>query len=82
MKRPNLEKEIREWLSPKMDLTKAPPEIMGVIYGIYKSTLAKRKTGSALPAADPKATGKASRSKTGEHNINTGASKPGNSNPV
>ena len=82
MRKSNLEQDIRKWFRPNMDLTKAPPEIMGVLYGIYKSTLAKKKTGSALRAADPKATRKASRSKTGEHNIGTGLLKPGNSNPV
>lgn len=63
MRKPNLEQDLKKWLNPKMDLTQAPPEIMGVLYGIYKSTLAKKKTGSALRVADPKATRKASRSK-------------------
>ena len=82
MKKSNLEQDIRKWFRPNMDLTKAPPEIMGVLYGIYKSTLAKKKTGSALRAADPKATRKASRSKTGEHNIGMDIIKSSDSNPV
>ena len=82
MRKSNLEQDIRKWFRPNMDLTKAPPEIMGVLYGIYKSTLAKKKTGSALRAADPLATRKAPRSKTGEHNIKSSRSKLDNSDPV
>jgi len=56
-----------------MDMTKAPPEVMAVLYGIYKSTLAKKKAGGVVRHPLPK---------TGEHNKGTGIHKPGNSNPV
>jgi hypothetical protein len=73
LKKSNLEKDLQKWLRPNMDMTKAPPEIIAVLYGIYKSTLAKKKAGGVLRHPLPK---------TGEHNKSTGLSKPGNSNPV
>jgi hypothetical protein len=73
LKRPNFEKDLREWLSSKKDLSNAPPEIMGAIYGIYKSTLAKKKAGGVLRHPLPK---------TGEHNKRSGLHKPDNSDPV
>jgi hypothetical protein len=73
LKKSKLEQDLTNWLDPKQDLTKAPPEIMAVLYGIYKSTLAKKKAGGVLRHPLPK---------TGEHNKSTGLSKPGNSNPV
>lgn len=63
MRKSNLEQDIKKWFRPDMDMTQAPPEIMAVLYGIYKSTLAKKKTGSALRATDPNAARKDSRSK-------------------
>jgi hypothetical protein len=73
VKKPNFEQDIRKWLRPNMDMAKAPPEIMAVLYGIYKSTLAKKKAGGVLRHPLPK---------TGEHNKKAGFRKPGGSNPV